>query len=99
SPRHLPSFPTRRSSDLPTATIMAFADILLDTLAAIGDAIALPKTSPDTTYQCISFSMVTKVKELIKAIKNLLNFTVPKEYLAFRSEEHTSELQSRENLV
>jgi hypothetical protein len=62
---------------------MVLADILLETLAAMGDAIALPITNPATAYHCKSFNMVTKVKELSKAIKNRLNFTVPKEYRAF----------------
>ena len=53
-----------------TATIMVFADNLLETLAAIGEAIALPKTKPATAYQRKPLSIVTKVSELIKAIKN-----------------------------
>ena len=68
---------------IPTATIMVLAEILFETLAAIGDAIALPITKPATAYQCKPLNMVTKVNELIKAIKNLLSLTVPKEYRAF----------------
>ena len=62
-----------------TAIIIALAEILFDILAAIGEASALPITKPDTASQCAPLSMVMKVKELIKAIKNLDNFTVPNE--------------------
>ena len=63
----------------PTDNIMAFAEILLETFAAIGDAKALPITSPATASQCLPFSIVMNVSELIKAMKNLVIFTVPKE--------------------
>ena len=62
---------------------MVLAEILLETLAAIGEAMALPITSPATAYHCKSFNMVTKVSELNRAIKNRLNLTVPNEYRAF----------------
>ena len=75
-------FELARITIIPTATIMDFAEILLDTLAAMGDAMALPKTKPETTYQCKLSSMVIKVRELINAMKNLLNFTEPNENLA-----------------
>lgn len=64
---------------IPTATIMVLADILLDTLAAIGDAKALPITKPATAYQRKPSNMVTKVSELKSAIKKRVIFTVPKE--------------------
>lgn len=64
---------------MPTATIMVFADILLDTLAAIGDASALPITRPNTASQYLPPSMVKNVSELKVAMKNLLIFTVPNE--------------------
>ena len=67
-----------------TDTIIAFVDILLDTFAAIGEANALPITRPATDSQCAPLSMVIKVNELIKAIKNRDNFTVPKEKRGLR---------------
>ena len=62
-----------------TAIINVLADNLLDIFAAIGDANALPITNPATGSQCAPLNMVIKVRELINAIKNLDNFTVPKE--------------------
>lgn len=62
-----------------TAIIIAFADIRFDILAAIGDAIALPITRPATDSQWWLLSMVKNVMELITAIKNRDNFTVPNE--------------------
>src|ERR1700744_2995242 len=67
-----------------TETIIALVDILLDILAAMGDASALPKTKPATASQCLPFIMVMKVNELISAIKNLDSFTVPNENLGLR---------------
>lgn len=62
-----------------TAIISVLADSLLDILAAIGEANALPITNPATASQRAPLSMVMKVIELIRAIKNLDNFTVPNE--------------------
>jgi len=59
--------------------MMVFAEILLETLAAIGEAIALPIIKPTTASQYLPPNIVKKVKELKVAIKNLLIFTVPKE--------------------
>ena len=63
----------------PTAIMMAFADRRFDIFAATGDAIALPITNPATASQWLLLSMLIKVMEPISAIKNLVNFTVPKE--------------------
>lgn len=63
----------------PTATIMAFAEIRFEILAAIGDAMALPITKPETASQWCVLSIAKKVIELISAIKNLESFTVPNE--------------------
>jgi len=62
-----------------TAIMMVFVDILLDILAAIGDASALPITKPNTASQCLPLIMVIKVSELINAIKKRDSLTVPKE--------------------
>jgi len=62
-----------------TATIITFADIRLDILAAMGDAAALPITRPATASQCLVLSMAKNVIELIMAIKKRESFTVPSE--------------------
>ncbi|MNE49488.1 hypothetical protein D3C80_1440100 [compost metagenome] len=72
-----------KTTRIPTETIMVLTEILLETLAAIGDAKALPITKPATASQCAPFSMVIKVSELISAIKKRVIFTVPKEVRAF----------------
>ena len=69
---------------IPTATMMVFAEILLDILAAIGEAMALPITKPATASQCLLLSIVIKVMEPTKATKKRDNFTVPKENLGCR---------------
>jgi len=69
---------------MPTATIMVLADILLDILAAIGDAKALPIINPATASQCALLTIAIKVNELISAIKNRVNFTVPNEKRGLR---------------
>lgn len=64
---------------MPTATIIVLAEILLETLAAIGDAKALPIIKPTTASQYLPPNMVKKVNELKVAIKNLDILTVPNE--------------------
>lgn len=64
-----------------TDIIMALADILFDILAAIGDASALPITNPETASHRAPLNIVIKVMELINAIKNRDNLTVPNENL------------------
>src|SRR5690606_41132975 len=97
--QHLQSFPTRRSSDLAglknsSAKELPIGTILLTTRATIGE-VSL-STEISTTNQGFQ-SLVCKngtnnvfLYELIKFNKN--------ELYRRRSEEHTSELQSRENL-
>ncbi|MNV88498.1 hypothetical protein D3C71_1827120 [compost metagenome] len=63
--------------------MIVFTEILLETLAAIGDASALPMTKPATASQWAPFNMVIKVSELINAMKKRVIFTVPKENLGF----------------
>ncbi len=67
---------------MPTETISVLADNLLDILAAIGEANALPITKPATGAQCAvpcCINMIIKVVELTMATKNLESFTVPSE--------------------
>src|SRR5690606_42025647 len=98
-PRHLHSFPTRRSSDLDGPPLTSY---LFTELSA---SITGTGTSLDLQFTC--FANAAGTEEL--AIDNFRLFTTPTCTLptitgnppnrSIRSEEHTSELQSRENLV
>src|SRR5690554_3428884 len=54
-----------------------------DNFTAIGAAKVLPITKPNIECQCKLSNSVKKVRELNKAMKNLLSFTLPKAYRAF----------------
>src|SRR5690606_40530741 len=94
-PRHLPSFPTRRSSDL----IQALKD-------AFEEGLDIHAMTASEMFKVPIEGMPSEVRRRAKAI----NFGIIYGISAFglanqlgiarsRSEEHTSELQSRENLV
>src|SRR5690606_41644229 len=95
-PRHLPSFPTRRSSDL-------FRDLEPDEFESVARLFhergfsksQVIFTEEETgEYMYVVRSGRVKVSRWLPSGRELI--------LAFhgaRSEEHTSELQSRENLV
>src|SRR5690606_41398890 len=76
SPRHLHSFPTRRSSDLRRR--------------AAGPIAGKP---PTRRWQCGANRPISALMPTATILPPLAPFA------AVRSEEHTSELQSRENLV
>src|SRR5690606_40333262 len=88
-PRVLPSFPTRRSSDLSSALATAASSavsprvstpIVTETLSGVTFTVAVPDVETTEWTACpISCSQTSAPVS--------------------RSEEHTSELQSRENLV
>src|SRR5439155_19250102 len=86
--RDLPSFPTRRSSDLPLARRRLFAT--LRTRAFLLEAAALSAVA--LLFAAIAFAVSTRV-----VVKSAEQVTL--EDLNGRSEEHTSELQSRGHLV
>src|SRR5690606_40606414 len=88
-PYYLHSFPTRRSSDLPCS--IGFTKYEVATVLS---------TNKGTLLALATLEMAL--------ISNTSNFGFPKDsikitrvfsFTALRSEEHTSELQSRENLV
>src|SRR5207247_9142229 len=86
------SFPTRRSSDLPADTqLMSGADILVKSLVDHGVEVlfAYPGGASMPLHQSL-----TKYADRLRTI-------LPRHEQggAFRSEEHTSELQSRVDLV
>src|SRR5690606_41195719 len=81
-PPHLPSFPTRRSSDLPERE-PALAGRHRGGRAARGAA-RHERRIPRVAHRAVGGVLVRRAHG---------------ELVAIRSEEHTSELQSRENLV
>src|SRR5690606_41488067 len=80
--RALPSFPTRRSSDL---DVDLFRPDRADAESQVRESLAIAPGRPIL----VSVGRVQPLKDQELAIRTL----------AARSEEHTSELQSRENLV
>src|SRR5690606_41037427 len=76
-PRHLHSFPTRRSSDLPRPSDSPIPMKLI--------VLTAPSGAGKTT-------LARRVMEAVPGLRFSISATT-------RSEEHTSELQSRENLV
>src|SRR5699024_12499652 len=86
---HLPSFPTRRSSDLAMITNVVFF-IVLSLSSAIPAAIRRHRTFTIAYYQG---------KGNFLSQRRAVGICLFLEYLAQRSEEHTSELQSRFDLV
>src|SRR5690606_41903681 len=94
-PRDLHSFPTRRSSDLPGTTPWGGPRFTSGTAEALTGHLA--RTSPTCADRAGSFNAMTA--------RDLPGPSVPQPGGApgpapgARSEEHTSELQSRENLV
>src|SRR5207302_10531200 len=81
----LPSFPTRRSSDLKV-------NINRDQAARYGIS---PQAIDDTLYDAFGQRQVTQYFTQLNASPIILEILPELQ----RSEEHTSELQSRENLV
>src|SRR5690606_41907857 len=96
---HPPSFPTRRSSDLTYATWW-IRQAITRGIANTGRTIRLPVHAGDTLARLqksrsrleVSLGRAPTVAELARE-------TELTEERVTRSEEHTSELQSRENLV
>src|SRR5690606_42001867 len=86
TPHFSTSFPTRRSSDL-----------VLSAPAATCQPSTVAECGYTTTFDCIVQNGSRRPAETTMAALYLPS-TLWSEYLA-RSEEHTSELQSRENLV
>src|SRR5690606_39392300 len=92
--RHLPSFPTRRSSDL----IIKWSDSpLWDEWTKLYTDLSVPKEKreqlADEFYKEHEAEMLEGTEVLWPSCWPYLSL------MKIRSEEHTSELQSRENLV
>src|SRR5690606_40171868 len=96
-PLDLPSFPTRRSSDLP-AGITAGVLFVISFVFALNGMIKI-------IYHFDGVGKPVSIEDLKSEILKINSYDCPvmvKEKgnkLIVRSEEHTSELQSRENLV
>src|SRR5690606_40421847 len=94
--RHLHSFPTRRSSDLGPETRGGTANCAV---TISDEAINSPVFSKANTL--IAMNLPSLDKFYLKVLDNgniIFNSSLIKDK-ELRSEEHTSELQSRENLV
>src|SRR5690606_39693919 len=90
--RALHSFPTRRSSDLEGGRLLAyFAALELDNA----------RRHPDAGERARAADVLALLTPLVKAFltESALESTSLAIQVHGRSEEHTSELQSRENLV
>src|SRR5690606_40693855 len=84
--RALQSFPTRRSSDLYKAACM-----LAPQGAVVGLSGGEPTLYKDELFDLLDFALTMRPDLRFHVLTNAQHFV--------RSEEHTSELQSRENLV
>src|SRR5690606_40257094 len=93
------SFPPRRSSDLAGGSVFREAS---DYIATLGGVVAWTKSREATlTAQRAQWEeAIAKTKDMSIANLKTLGDVIRGERVArLRSEEHTSELQSRENLV
>src|SRR5690606_41785221 len=96
APRRPPSFPTRRSSDL-SAT--------LENLEAVSGALALQRRDLSELVVAARASAqeleatLRATRGAVEGLDRELVSELPALVEKLRSEEHTSELQSRENLV
>src|SRR5207302_10508852 len=83
--RDLHSFPTRRSSDL----------LIRQTQDELGGELGRDRNKADNLLEFLDLG---EKKSELAALYPRMVAAYPKDYV-YRSEEHTSELQSRENLV
>src|SRR5690606_41887097 len=90
SPQDLHSFPTRRSSDLGIALSRASEIVEAEDLSGLMAALRSLTLSEEQAFLVVQCLRPERFEQT-RATARFLD--------AFRSEEHTSELQSRENLV
>src|SRR5207302_9362497 len=92
-PRDLPSSPPRRSSDLTLASLRK---------GFVRETLGLVSTIAGLVLAFWFYGIVAGMLEQFlssRRLANLLGFLIVFVAVHLRSEEHTSELQSRENLV
>src|SRR5690606_42061808 len=96
APRDLHSFPTRRSSDLGQLAVLQANH----RSAAIRNAHSIVTASPPA-FLPVPKNTDSDSQQAGQLAKGYVEYEMDEEggYEAARSEEHTSELQSRENLV
>src|SRR5207302_10519562 len=97
--RHLHSFPTRRSSDLFLYALGQAQRMQGDCRAAAASYRAYLRTSPPERSAAPARENLKRCEALVAATPAAPVPVVPTAPAVVRSEEHTSELQSRENLV
>src|SRR5690606_39936022 len=98
-PRALPSFPTRRSSDLPAGHYLGYLNNRGDSIVAALRVMA--RTDGAAIVHCAAGKDRTGVVcALALDVAGVTREAIVADYAQTgeRSEEHTSELQSRENL-
>src|SRR5690606_40205866 len=96
SPPHLHSCPTRRSSDL------LGIGLSMPAMAEDAPAAAPEGVPPAESATCTKVEFESAVDSAAESLRDLNNRNRPEfqsKLRQLRSEEHTSELQSRENLV
>src|SRR5690606_40625873 len=96
APTALPSFPTRRSSDLHVFLLQKLLSHVVDQ-----NAVKIISSQHGITVGGLDFKYsITQFEDgNIKSSPSQVKYRDGLIFVAFRSEEHTSELQSRENLV
>src|SRR5690606_41137483 len=95
-PRCRAPFPTRRSSDL--RAILGDSPTLLGGLLGVGTLLVLQALSGQARRVKAGARLVNSPALVLMAGPNLILDNLNRSHI-IRSEEHTSELQSRENLV
>src|SRR5438045_1286480 len=94
-PLYLPSFPTRRSSDLPRSSLIPFVLFTTATIALLFGLCLWAVISTTASFGTTVFGFASAI---CHATPNLFT-TMESRQHRFRSEEHTSELQSLRHLV
>src|SRR5690606_41771572 len=97
APRALPPFPTRRSSDLAPAALLDGAEVT-PRLPPVVALLGVRGAGKSTVGAEVARHLGTPFVELDQRIEQAAGLSLG-EIFELRSEEHTSELQSRENLV
>src|SRR5205085_6711271 len=96
-PRHLPSFPTRRSSDLVSPGVVPWRSTAALAHLALGDRARGEELAIEELEQAQQIGVTRVAIRALRVLGLCAGGMAGIELL--RSEEHTSELQSQSNLV